>query len=171
MRVSPRRTPGAARLSTVDAPAGIIPTYECTFELGLGVGYFIGTGGFGNRVVASVDGGTVTGSRLNGTVVGPGADWALLGGDGFGRVDTRMQLETDDGALVYVQYVGLLELNEVSSPAMVDRTKETTFDDQYFVTTPRMECGDERYEWVNTTVFVARGRLTKGGVAYEVYRV
>jgi hypothetical protein len=155
----------------VDAPAGIIPTYECTLEVGLGTGYFIGTGGFGNRVVGAVAGGTVTGSRLNGTVVGPGADWALLGGDGYGRVDVRLQIETDDGALILVQYVGLLELNEVSSQAMVDRTKETTFDDQYFVTTPRMECGDDRYEWVNQTVFVARGRLTKAGVAYEVYRV
>ena len=171
MRVSPRRTPGAARLSTVDAPAGIIPTYECTFEIGLGTGHFIGTGGFGNRVVGAVAGGTVTGGRLNGTVVGPGADWALLGGDGFGRVDVRMQIATHDGAFIYVQYVGLLELNDVSGAAMVDRQKETTFDDQYFVTTPRMECGDERYEWVNHTMFVARGRLTKPGVQYEVYRV
>ena len=104
-------------------------------------------------------------------VVGPGADWALLGGDGYGRVDVRLQIRTHDAALIYVQYVGLLELNDRSSAAMVDRSLETTFEDQYFVTTPRMECGDERYGWVNTTVFVARGRLTRAGVCYEVYRV
>jgi len=166
-----RSAGGTARLTAVDAPAGIIPTYECTFDIDLGEGWFIGTGGFGNRVVGAVGGGTVTGPRLNGTLIGPGADWALLGGDGYGRVDVRMQFRTHDGALVYVQYVGLLELNERSSPAMVDRSVETTFDDQYFVTTPRMECGDERYGWVNTTVFVARGRLTRSGVCYEVYRV
>ena len=159
------QTPG------VDAPAGIIPTYECTFDIGLGVGYFIGTGGSGNRVVGAVAGGTVTGPRLNGTVVGPGADWALLGGDGYARVDVRLQIEVHDGPIVFVQYVGLLELNDRSAPAMTDRSKETSFDDQYFVTTPRMECGDARYEWVNHTVFVARGRLTRSGVSYEVYRV
>jgi hypothetical protein len=155
----------------VDAPAGITPTYECTFEIDFGAGWFIGTGGFGNRVVGSVGGGTVTGERIRGTLVGPGADWALLGGDGYGRVDVRMQIRTHDAAMIYVQYVGLLEMNERSAPAMADRSKETTFDDQYFVTTPRMECGDERYEWVNTTIFVARGRLTRPGVCYEVYRV
>ena len=113
---------GTARLTAVDAPAGIIPTYECTFDIDLGEGWFIGTGGFGNRVVGAVGGGTVTGPRLNGTLVGPGADWALLGGDGYGRVDVRMQIRTHDGAIVYVQYVGLLEMNERSSAAMVDRS-------------------------------------------------
>ena len=54
---------------------------------------------------------------------------------------------------------------------MVDTAVETAFDDQYFVTTPRMECGDERYEWVNHTMFVARGRFTRSGVCYEVYRI
>jgi len=155
----------------VDAPAGIIPAYECTFDIELGASWFIGTGGFGNRVVGSVGGGTVTGGRINGTVIGPGADWALLGGDGYCRVDVRMQIRTDDAAMIYVEYVGLLELNDKSSAAMTDRSLETSFDDQYFVTTPRMECGHERYEWVNQTVFVARGRLTRTGVSYEVYRV
>jgi hypothetical protein len=155
----------------VDAPAGIIPAYECTFDIERGAGWFIGTGGFGNRVVGSISAGTVTGPRINGTLIGPGADWALLGGDGYGRVDVRLQIRTDDAALIYVQYVGLLELNDRSSAAMTDRHLETTFEDQYFVTTPRMECGTERYEWVNRTVFVARGRFTRTGVRYEVYRV
>jgi hypothetical protein len=155
----------------VDTPAGIIPTYECTFEILMGTAFFVGTGGYGNRVVASVGGGTVTGDRLRGTVVGPGADWVLLGGDGYGRVDVRMQVATHDGAFVYVQYHGLLEMNDKASGALVDTAAETAFDDQYFVTTPRMECGDERYEWINHTMFVARGRLTRSGVCYEVYRI
>jgi len=155
----------------VDAPAGIIPTYECTFEIGMGASWFVGTGGSGNRVVGAVAGGTVTGTRLHGTLVGPGADWALLGGDGYARLDVRMQMEAHDGPIVFVEYGGLLEINERSAPAMTDRSKETSFEDQYFVTTPRMECGDARYEWVNHTIFVARGRLTRSGVSYEVYRV
>ena len=155
----------------MDTPAGIIPTYECTFEIGTGRAYFVGTGGYGNRVVASVGGGTVTGDRIRGTVVGPGADWVLLGGDGYGRVDVRLQIATHDGAFIYVQYQGLLEMNDTASAALVDTAAETAFDDHYFVTTPRMECGDERYEWVNHTMFVARGRLTRSGVCYEVYRI
>jgi hypothetical protein len=47
----------------------------------------------------------------------------------------------------------------------------TDFDDHYYRTTPRLETGDERYAWVNQTVFVGRGRIIPGGVGYEVYRV
>jgi hypothetical protein len=49
--------------------------------------------------------------------------------------------------------------------------EESSFADQYFRSTPRIETGDERYAWVNQTVFVAQGRLIPGGVEYEVYRV
>lgn len=48
---------------------------------------------------------------------------------------------------------------------------ETGFDDHYFRTAPCFETGDERYAWVNRTLFVARGRIAPGGVAYEVFRV
>lgn len=155
----------------MDTPTGIVATYECTVDVGLAAPMFVGAGGAGNRAVVGVTGGTVAGPRINGTMAGPGADWLLLGGDGHARVDVRAQIATSDGAFIYVSYLGVLELNDVATAALLDPEVETTFDDQYFRTTPRMECGDERYEWVNQTVFVARGRLTKSGVAYEVYRV
>ena len=108
---------------------------------------------------------------MNGTIVGPGADWMLIGPDGFGRVDVRLQIETDDGAVIYVRYEGLIELNAASSAALMDPRAETTWDDQYFRTAPRFETGDERYAWLNRTAFVARGRVTTDGLEYEVFRV
>ena len=57
-----------------------------------------------------VTGGAVSGDRLNGAVLG-GGEWALSGPDGFLRVDVRLQVEAHDGAFLYVQYVGLLEVN------------------------------------------------------------
>jgi hypothetical protein len=131
----------------------------------------IGAGPAGTRIVAAVRGGTVVGERLSGTIVGPGADWALLSADGYARVDVRLQIATHDGAFVYVQYLGVLEANEAALAATVDPTRETDWDDQYFRTAPRFETGDDRYAWLNESVFVARGRLTKQGVMYEVYRV
>ncbi len=140
-------------------------------EIGLDTATFVGAGPAGMRAVIAVKGGRVIGERLSGTIVGPGADWALIGGDGYTRVDVRLQIQTDDGAFVYVQYVGLLEMTEAVMGAATDPTKETGWDDQYFRMTPRFETGDERYSWLNQSVFVGRGRFTKGGVMYEVYRV
>ena len=155
----------------MDAAAGITPTYECSFDISRGEALLVGPGSAGRRVVAAVGGGTVTGERISGTIVGPGADWVLMGRDGWGRVDVRLQIATGDGACIYVEYCGLMEMNAATAAALADGATETTFDDQYFVITPRMECGDERYGWVNHTMFVARGRLTRGGVCYEVYRI
>ena len=85
-------------------------------------------------------------------------------------VDVRVQVETHDAAFLYVQYVGLLELN---APVMTatETDRGTEFDDQYFYTNPRFETGDPRYAWVNTTFFVGEGRLIPGpGVEYRVWR-
>jgi len=130
----------------------------------------VGAGPYGGRLVANVTGGWVKGERINGTLVGAGADWILLGADGWGRLDVRAQIRTDDGAVIYAQYGGLLELNEVVMGAMAPGGS-TGFDDQYFRTTPRLETGDERYAWVNSTLFVGEGRMHENGVEYRIFRV
>jgi hypothetical protein len=146
--------------------------HEMTLRCVLGGGVVTpGPGPLGMRVVASLSGGTVTGERISGTMQGAGADWLLIGPDGYGRVDVRGQIVTDDGAAIYVQYLGLLEMNKAVGRASVDPTAETTYDDQYFRITPRFETGDERYAWLNTSMFVAEGRIATDGVEYQVYRV
>ncbi|HSM67005.1 MAG TPA: DUF3237 domain-containing protein [Ilumatobacteraceae bacterium] len=130
----------------------------------------VGAGPYGSRLVATVTGGWVKGDRINGTLVGAGADWLLIGPDGWGRLDVRAQIQTDDGAVIYAQYGGLLELNEATMGAMATGGA-TGFDDQYFRTTPILETGDERYAWVNTTLFVGEGRLHENGVEYRLHRV
>jgi hypothetical protein len=47
----------------------------------------------------------------------------------------------------------VIEMNERVQTALAEGT-ETAYEDQYFRTTPRLETGDERYAWVNQTVFV-----------------
>lgn len=130
----------------------------------------VGAGPYGQRVVATVTGGWMKGPRINGSIVGAGADWILLGNDGWGRLDVRAQIQTDDGAVIYAQYGGLLELNERVLAAMAPGGS-TDFSDQYFRTTPELETGDERYAWVNTTLFVGEGRLHETGVEYKLYRL
>ncbi|WP_369254761.1 DUF3237 domain-containing protein [Geodermatophilus amargosae] len=132
----------------------------------------VGPGPFGNRAEATITGGEVRGDRLEGRFVGAGADWLLVGPDGFGRIDVRALIQTVDGAYVYVQYPGLMELTPAVLAVMGGGGSPSEFGAQYFVTTPRLETGDERYAWVNQTVFVAEGRIVPGpAVEYRVYRV
>ena len=86
------------------------------------------------------------------------------------RPDVRVTFETDDGALIYAQYTGVLELDpEVM--AKLQAGGESAYGDTYFVTTPRFETGDPRYAWLNDLVAVAEGRLLPGAVEYRVFTV
>ena len=64
----------------------------------------IGAGPFGVRQIYDVTGGTFEGDRLRGKLLPSGGDWLLVDAGGVGRLDVRATLETDDGALIYVQY-------------------------------------------------------------------
>ena len=127
-------------------------------------------GPYGHRAFYEVIDGELEGPRIRGTWRA-GGDWAVGGSDGFTRLDGRSLLETDDGAFVYTQYEGVLEVNKVLMNAL--RTgQETAYEDQYFRITARFETGDERYRWLTQSVFVGEGRLYPGnGVEYRVYRV
>ncbi|RKZ77982.1 MAG: DUF3237 domain-containing protein [Gammaproteobacteria bacterium] len=129
----------------------------------------IGAGPIGTRMYYDVIDGEIVGDRLRGKVLG-GGEWALIGPDGCLRVDVRLQGETHDGAHLYIQYVGLLELNEAVQGALASGGG-TEFGDQSFFTNPRIETGDERYAWANKTFFVGEGRILPGlGVEYRVWR-
>ncbi len=144
--------------------------HELTFGVARGESLSVGPGISGRRFVAAVDSGWVRGERISGAIVGPSADWTVLGGDGFFQIDVRAQIRTDDGAVLLMTYTGSLEMNDRVQAALADG--ETGFDDDhYYRTHVRMECGDERYKWVNRTLFLGTGRLTRGGAEYEVYRV
>lgn len=146
--------------------------YEFTYRAQLKAPVDVGAGPLGHRQVFEVTGGEVEGERLAGSILSGGGEWFLVGPDGFGRIDVRIQLETTDGAHIYTQYTGLLELNEAVMGFISGSSEETDFGDQYFRTSPRLESGDPRYAWVNQTVFVAEGRGCPGyGVEYRVYRL
>jgi len=131
----------------------------------------IGDGPLGTRRIREVTGGEVTGERIQGTVGTGGGDWVLVGPDGWGRLDVRLTIATHDRAFLYVQYFGVIEYNEAAHAANAGE-RSSDYGDHYFRTAPRLETGDERYAWVNQTVFVAEGRLHPGPIVeYRVYRV
>ena len=55
------------------------------------------------------------------------------------------QIQTDDGAVLYMTYGGVLELTPTIMQATQTMAEESAYEDQYFRTTPRLETGDDRY--------------------------
>lgn len=130
----------------------------------------IGAGPFGHRMIARVTGGRVEGPRLNGEVVPGGGDWALIDGKNTLRLDARITLRSDDGALIFASYRGVITPID---PATVARAIAGTLEpgELYYRTTPVFETGDERYAWLNTVVCVAVGNISAEGVSYDVFAV
>jgi uncharacterized protein DUF3237 len=132
----------------------------------------VGMGPSGRRIVVAGVGGEVAGDRVKGTIVGAGGDWLRIGEDGFARLDARNTVQTVDGARIYIETCGILELTSAIMEILAGGDAPTQFGEQYFVTTPRMETGDDRYAWVNQTVFVGEGRLVPGPrVEFRLFRV
>ncbi|WP_330250295.1 DUF3237 domain-containing protein [Nocardia sp. NBC_00565] len=131
----------------------------------------VGNTPHGIRMFIEVGEGKLEGARINGRVLPGGGDWVLIGTDQWARADVRVQFETDDGAIIYAQFDGLIEMTDAVQTAFADGVP-TAFEDQYFRVLPRLETGDPDYEWVNQTLFVGEGRFTEGfGLQYRFYRI
>ena len=53
----------------------------------------------------------------------------------------------------------------------IAKGEETDYGDTYFMTQPRFETGDPRYQWLNRIVAVAEGRVLPNAVEYHVYQL
>ncbi len=130
----------------------------------------IENGPYGTRTIFDVTGGEFKGQRFSGKVLPSGADWLLVDADGVGHLDVRITLETEDGAHIYVQYLGVIVMNEKVIAAL-EQGGSTEYGDTYFMTQLRFEAGDSRYKWLNGVMAVAEGCLKPGAVEYRVFEL
>jgi hypothetical protein len=129
----------------------------------------------GYRMIVNVDGGRFEGPKLRGEVIPmSGADWSRIRADGHGALDVRMCLMTEDGAMLYVHWEGLMVVTDEHRDYALDFAKP---DDPagaaryYFRASPQFETGDARYAWLNTLLCVTRSRTGGGGVIHRVFAI
>jgi hypothetical protein len=112
----------------------------------------------GERQYFEMTAGTLTGDRINARIAMPGGDWMWRSPDGFWRPDVRVQLVTDDNAVVLLPYRGLVQQTEAFKRA-ASGSSETTWMDQYMRMFMTFGTGAEKYAWLNQSLFIAEGRL------------
>jgi hypothetical protein len=125
----------------------------------------------GTRRIIDILGGTVEGPGISGKVLPGGADWQMIRReDGFTDVDARYTLQTDSGAYIYVQNVGIRH-----APAEVMRrlnAGETVDQSEiYFRAVPKFETGDPELEWLMRSIFVCTGERYPNGVIIRFWRL
>jgi hypothetical protein len=111
---------------------------------------------------ATINEGEIEGARLRASLAAPGRDgWAGAVTDIFDLTCVWRFVQTMGEALL-VRCSGLIE----QTPAFMKATKEngaTGWDDQHIRLVMRFDIGAEHYRGLNTSLFIAKGRLVRGG--------
>jgi hypothetical protein len=138
--IGPSRAPAFEYLGTLRAEIGTRTVVE--------------NGPQGTRTIVQVVGGRFEGPRVKATVQTPAGDWITNRADGSYRLDVRLTLKTDDGAVILVTYNGIGQTTDAGASLRI---------------APLFETGDSRYVWLTRLQAVGVGERAGTTVTYDLY--
>lgn len=152
----------------------MIPSLQTkyVFSLAIQVGEPIVAGdlGYGVRRIVPILGGSVTGEGMRGTIFPGGADYQIIRPNGFTEVEAKYAFRMDDGAVVYIENVGI----RFGPKEALDRIAKGEAVDPgliYFRSVPKFETGAAGYRWLMERLFVGVGTRHPDRVEIDVHQV
>lgn len=130
----------------------------------------LGVTPLGRRRIIGITGGTFSGPKVAGRVLPGGADWQVIRPDGSAYLDARYTLETDDGALIYVNNKGYRHGPREIVERMA-RGEDVDPSLYYMRSTPWFETSAAKYDWLNRTICVASGARRPDCVELDFFEV
>jgi hypothetical protein len=127
-----------------------------TMDIELGEPVIVGDGPKGSRMVVDVLSVKLRGQRVRAELAtNDAADWLTISDNGkLGALDVRLTLKTEDGAFIYVEYSGRMDM-EAGLIAVA----------------PTFQTGSPDYSWLNRIQGVAAGSVNAdtGLLTYTLY--
>jgi hypothetical protein len=143
--------------------------YVFSLAIRIGAPIVAGETGHGLRRVIPVLGGEVRGA-ISGKIHPCGADFQVIRPDGFTELEAKYTFETDDGAVIYIENIGIrfgpkqlldrIAKGEAVDPALI-----------YFRSVPRFETGAANYRWLMQNLFIGVGARHPDRVELDVHQV
>jgi hypothetical protein len=125
----------------------------------------------GHRRIVPLTGGTVAGPEINGKLLpGASADWQIVLPDGTALGDIRYTLQTDGGALLYVQSRSVRH-GSAEVLARLGRGEDVDASEYTFRTSTQIETAAPDLDWLNRGVFISVAGRQAASVIYETYLV
>ena len=140
--------------SPTEGPHPPVLEYLGTLQAETGSRTVVENGPQGTRTIVQVVGGRFEGARLKASVQTPAGDWITNRADGSYRLDVRLTLKTDDGAVILVTYNGIGQATNASASLRI---------------APLFETGDSRYIWLTRLQAVGVGERVGTTVKYDIY--
>ena len=141
-------------LGATEEPRSPAFEYLGTLRAETGTRTVVENGPQGTRTIVQVVVGRFEGPHLKASVQAPAGDWITNRADGSYRLDVRLTLKTDDGALILVTYNGIGQTTNAGASLRI---------------APLFETGDSRYVWLTRLQAVGVGERIGTGVKYDIY--
>jgi len=124
----------------------------------------------GIRVNFYVTGGSIEGQNVSGKILPVGGDWMIIRKDGVGILDVRATMETEDGALIYTTYTGVLDLGDDGYERFL---RQELPDTVQLRIAPRYYTAHPQYQWLNRVQCLGVGQadMTRSQVRYDIYAI
>jgi hypothetical protein len=150
------RAPAKAASAHPDNEPPHAPSFEYlgTLRAETGTRTVVENGPQGTRTIVQVVGGRFKGPRVKASVQTPAGDWITNRADGSYRLDVRLTLKTDDGAVILVTYNGIGQTTGAGASLRI---------------APLFETGDSRYVWLTRLQAVGVGERAGTTVTYDIY--
>lgn len=126
---------------------------------------------YGKRRIINIEGGSVQGPEINGTILPGGADWQTIRTDGTTDISARYTIMTDDEELLYIQDKGIRTLPEqmISEGASNHEVEQSKF---IMRTTAKIEANENsKYDWLNRSIIVSAGFRKEASIIIRFYKV
>jgi hypothetical protein len=136
----PHRAPAFEYLGTLHAETGTRTVVE--------------NGPQGTRTIVQIVSGRFEGPRIKASVQAPAGDWITNRADGSYRLDVRLTLQTDDGALILMTYNGIGQSTAAGASLR---------------SAPLFETGDSRYVWLTRLQAVGVGERVGTALTFDIY--
>ncbi|RED37708.1 uncharacterized protein DUF3237 [Rhodopseudomonas thermotolerans] len=144
--------------------------YAFTITARIGEVTSVGEIGTGVRRIIPILGGEVKGEGINGRVLPFGADFQIIRPNELIELEAKYAFETDDGAVVYVENVGI-RFGPVELLQKLKRGEPVDPKQIYFRTRPRFETGHRNYQWLMQHLFIGSAARHADRVVIDVHQV
>jgi hypothetical protein len=121
------------------------------------------------RRIGVITGGSFEGERLSGEVL-TGNDWQDVRKDSCIKLDVRLVLKTNDGALIVMTYQ-CLRAGTPDVMEKLDKGENVDPTSYYFRMNPMFETNSKKYGWMNRIIAVGIGHRPPDGPVYSIFEI
>lgn len=125
----------------------------------------------GSKIIYPITDGIVSGN-IAGRVLALGGDFGTVINATTFKLDVRLVIQTLDSAMIYTTYTGYFYADE-ETYKLIESGKASEVDpSKYYIRiNPVFETTSPKYDWLNHTIAIGTGTLTKTGVIYKIYAI